>query len=432
VGPQNKDPGQESLEDAHRRLSTLYEISKLLTRIESAESTVRAIITLMTQAQGLRGAVVIFETADGPVTITDSAPGPDTSAREAYALQAYAFLTGTGPEPQAYVADAGHVIMLPVVGNNREVFGVLLAESSVMPSEQELIFVNAVVNQLAIALEWRTIVEARQAGADSATVRAQAGRAIAEQQQDRFQALAAENARLLHLAEEASRARDHLLAVVSHDLRNQLNAILMSIALLLRKRPVGSEERRASRNMSIIQRAAQGMDHLIGDLLDVASIESGRMVLSLQPVEIGVLVQGAVELLDEQAASRSIRFTSTVEVSGLKVLCDRRRIQQALVNVIGNALKFTPTGGEVALRVNADGDAVRFTVNDTGSGIEPDELAHVFDRFWRGSHATAAGTGLGLAIVKGVIERHGGTIRLESQVGVGTTVTITVPCNPSV
>jgi signal transduction histidine kinase len=174
------------------------------------------------------------------------------------------------------------------------------------------------------------------------------------------------------------------------------------------------------------------MDHLIGDLLDVASIESGRMVLSLQPVEIGVLVQGAVELLDEQAASRSIRFTSTVEVSGLKVLCDRRRIQQALVNVIGNALKFTPTGGEVALRVNADGDAVRFTVNDTGSGIEPDELAHVFDRFWRGSHATAAGTGLGLAIVKGVIERHGGTIRLESQVGVGTTVTITVPCNPSV
>jgi signal transduction histidine kinase len=299
-------------------------------------------------------------------------------------------------------------------------------------------FVNAVANQLAIALEWRTTVEVRQADALAATARAEVGQAAAEvgqataeRLQAQYQALASDNARLFRQAEQATQARENLLAVVSHDLRNQLNAILMSVALLLRKRPASTDDRRAYRNTAIIQRAALDMDRLIGDLLDVAAIESGEMSLTTAVESTEELVLSALEQLGEQAAARSLGLSYEIIGGPLRVPCDRQRIQQVFANLIGNALKFTPPGGAIRVRVEAQGALARFAVSDTGPGISRDELPYVFDRFWQGGRTTRSGAGLGLSIVKGIVEAHGGDTWLESEMGVGTTVYFTLPLAPA-
>ncbi len=408
--------GLEDLADANRRLSTLYGISQLIVRIESVEETVRAIIGLLARALALRSVVVVLLGPGTPRTITHAAEGAGGSWAEAHALASYAYLTGAAPAQRRRAvagpsgAGPGHLIALPIVVEARPTFGVLQTESAARPSEQDLMLINAVVNQLANALEWRTIVETRQSSAE---------------------ALARENARLLRKANQAIRTREDLMAIVSHDLRNQLNVILMSVTLLLRKRPRGDQERRATKNMVTIQRSAQDMSRLIGDLLDLASLETGNLALTRLPELVGPLVHGALELQEELAAAQSLRLESEVIGPETLVLCDRQRIHQVLFNLIGNAIKFTPPGGVVGVRAVPQEHQVRFAVSDTGAGILGDELPHVFERFWRGSRTTQAGTGLGMTIAKGIIESHGGTIWLESQVGVGTTVYFTLPIAPS-
>ena len=420
--------GPDGLDQADRRVTTLYEIGKLLLRIKSVEETFRAIIALIVRALPLCSALVILDQRGLPRTIAYASEGADATRAEAHALASYAYLVGAVPEHPAgaFEREPGHLIVLPIVVESRPIFGVLQLESSARLSEQDLIFVNAVVNQLAIALDWQAMLEARQAIAEAATARAEVGKATAERLQERAEALAADNAHLLEKAERASRAREDVLAVVSHDLRNQLNAILMSATLLLRKRPTNDVERRARRNILTIQRSAEGMDRLIGDLLDVASIESGSLSLERQAERVGALVQSALELLEEQAAAGAIRLSSEVIVPETEVVCDRQRIQQVFSNLIGNAIKFTPPGGAISVRVEPQAESVRFAVSDTGGGIPGEELPHVFDRFRQGSHASR-GSGLGLAIAKGIIEAHGGAIWLESEVGIGTTVFFTLP-----
>lgn len=432
------------LEEANRRLSALYEISKRLTRIQSVEETVRAVIGLMAEVVPLRSALVMLEAPERPLTITWAAEGVDLAAAQAHAERSFAYLIGARPEQLAtdrpgLAAEAapGYVIVLPIVADAHAIFGVLQVDAASGLAEQDLMFVNAVVNQMAIALEWRTTVEVRQADAQAATARAEAarataevGQATAERLQAQYLALAAANARLFREAAQATAARENLLAVVSHDLRNQLNAILMSVTLLLRRRPASTEDRRAYRNTATIQRAALGMDRLIGDLLDVAAIENGELSLTTEVESAKDLVVSALEQMEEQAAARSLALSYEIVGGPLRVVCDRQRIQQVFANLIGNALKFTPPGGAIRVRVEADATDARFSVTDTGPGVGPAELAHVFDRFWQGSRTTRSGTGLGLTIAKGIVEAHGGTIGLESEPGAGTTVTFTLPLAP--
>ena len=426
-------PGPEGLAEAQRRLSTLYEISKLLTRVLSVEETVRAVFGQITHAIPVRSVVVVLPGQGPPLTIAQAAEGIDTALAEAHAKASYAYLLGYAPAlerpVQAEDADAerSHLIVLPIVVETRPIFGVLQLESAARPGEQDLIFINAVVNQLANALEWRAIIEARQATSEAAAARAEVGQAAAERRLGRAQDLAIENALLFRKAEQASRDREEFLAIVSHDLRNQLNAILMSVTLLLRRRPKGDQERRATKNLVTIQRSALGMSRQIGDLLDVASIESGNLTLTLEPEGVGSLVKSALALLEEQVAARSLRLTSEVLGPEASVVCDRQRLHQVFANLIGNAIRFTQPGGAINVRAEAQDSTVRFAVSDTGAGILGVDVPHVFDRFWHGSRKAGAGTGLGMAIVKGIIEAHGGAIWLESQVGVGTTFYFTLP-----
>jgi signal transduction histidine kinase len=242
-------------------------------------------------------------------------------------------------------------------------------------------------------------------------------------------ALAADNAWLYEQAQRATRARQDLLAVVSHDLRNPLGSILMSIALLLELPE--SEDRGSSRkHLQRIERGAQRMNRLIQDLLDTASIEGGHLSVAPDRLGIAALVGEALEALQSIAESKSLRLKGELPTELPAICADTSRLQQVLANLLGNAIKFTPAGGTVTVRAQPSGDMVTFSVTDTGSGIAKSDLPHVFDRFWQATRTARLGTGLGLFIAKGIVEAHGGTIWVESKLGEGSTFFFTLPVAP--
>jgi PAS domain S-box-containing protein len=243
-------------------------------------------------------------------------------------------------------------------------------------------------------------------------------------------ALAVENARLFHDAEQATRARDEMLGVVAHDLRNPLNTIAMGAGLLTEM--ISDTQPTLRRQAEIMRRAAERMNRLIQDLLDVKRIDSGRLAIEPRPAAPGVLVADALEMLRPVAAAGSLALDADVADDAPEVLADAARVQQVLSNLVGNAIKFTPGGGRVLLRAEAIADwEVRFAVTDTGPGIPPEELPHVFGQYWQARRNDQRGIGLGLAIAKGIVEAHGGRIWVESQVGVGSNFYFTLPAATS-
>jgi signal transduction histidine kinase len=239
-------------------------------------------------------------------------------------------------------------------------------------------------------------------------------------------ALGADNSRLYQQARQASRARDDTLAAISHDLRNGLNTVLTAVGLLLRSLPSDDAGRRDRRHVEAIRRSAERMNRLIGDLLDVASIEAGRLFVEPRSEPVRPILREALAACSDQAREKSLTVESNGSVA-IEVICDRERVLQVLGNLIGNAIKFTPDGGSV--RVNAEqlDDEVLFSVRDSGIGVSPKQLPHVFDRFWQATPKTRLGSGLGLTIAKGVVEALGGRIWVESRPGEGTTFFFTLP-----
>jgi len=142
---------------------------------------------------------------------------------------------------------------------------------------------------------------------------------------------------------------------------------------------------------------------------------------------VSQLIEEAAEAIQTLAADKGLRLEVEPVAAGLSVFCDKSRVQQVLSNILGNAVKFTPASGRIALQVSAGESLAHFAVTDTGPGIAPDQLFRVFDRFWQAKDTAQAGTGLGLAICKGIVEQHHGTIRVESTIGVGTTFFFTLP-----
>ena len=240
-------------------------------------------------------------------------------------------------------------------------------------------------------------------------------------------ALGADNARLYQQAQQASRARDDTLNAISHDLRNGLNTVLTAASLLLRSLPPDSEGRRDRRHVEAIRRSADRMNRVIADLLDVASIESGRLFVEPRKESVQAIVAAAVGTCREQAVEKSLRIEQRVGAEPIEAVCDKERVLQVLGNLIGNAIKFTPEGGSVQVNAEAVGDEVLFTVRDTGIGVPSKQLPHVFDRFWQATPKVRLGSGLGLTIAKGVVEALGGRIWAESRPGEGTTFFFTLP-----
>ncbi|HYC36929.1 MAG TPA: HAMP domain-containing sensor histidine kinase [Usitatibacter sp.] len=221
----------------------------------------------------------------------------------------------------------------------------------------------------------------------------------------------------------AAQSRDDILAIVSHDLRNPLNLIAMSARAL---EDCASEEARKAQ-LGIIHRAVARMSRLIGDLLDVSQIAQGTLRVQPAPLEVSALCGEAKLMFTTLLASKGQAFECPQAIDALSVLADRDRMLQVLSNLVGNAHKFTPEGGRVALRVEADGAFARFAIVDSGPGLAANELPQLFDRFWQAGRERRGGVGLGLPIAKGIVEAHGGRIWAESSPGLGTSFYFTIP-----
>jgi signal transduction histidine kinase len=239
---------------------------------------------------------------------------------------------------------------------------------------------------------------------------------------------AVDNALLYRAAEQAARMREEMVQVVSHDLKNPLAAIQMGVSFLLEEIVPNDQTHVLERQqLEMIRRSAGRMTRLIHDLLDVAAIEAGHFQVSPSVTTAGTLVEEAMELLRPLAAAKKIELLVDVPPSLPPVNVDRERLLQVFSNIGGNAIKFTAEGGRIAIGVVSCGSAVEFTVRDNGRGIAPGDLPRIFDRYWQGKERPHRGSGLGLVIAKRIIDAHGGEIRVESELGRGSSFSFTVP-----
>ncbi len=243
----------------------------------------------------------------------------------------------------------------------------------------------------------------------------------------RRSALALENARLYQEAQRATQARDDVLALVSHDLRSPLGTVQMSATFLLEMLDTPGATPPLQQQLKIIQRSVTRADRLIGDLLDVSRIDSGSLEVKHSPLDASQLLIETAEDHRPIAQEKGVALTSEWIGAKTTISGDRDRISQLFSNLIGNALKFTPGDGVVAVTGTSGSDMATFSVADSGPGIPSEHLPHLFDRFWQANRATRSGAGLGLSIAKGIAEAHGGTLVAESVVGQGARFTFTIP-----
>lgn len=237
----------------------------------------------------------------------------------------------------------------------------------------------------------------------------------------------AEHERLLAALEAANRAKDEFLATISHELRTPLASILGWAQILTPH----SDKARLEKGLAVIERNAKAQAQLIEDLLDISRIVSGKTRLNIRQVDAEATINAAVEIVRPLALAKQIRIVVSVDEEIGTITADEDRLQQVVWNLLSNAAKFTPKDGEIHVRARGDGNRVTITVADTGRGISPEFLPHVFDRFRQGDASTTkeqAGLGLGLAIVRHLVELHGGTVNAQSAgKGLGASFEIALP-----
>lgn len=240
--------------------------------------------------------------------------------------------------------------------------------------------------------------------------------------------LLSEEQRLREVAEAHNRAKDEFLALVSHELRTPLNSI-MGYAQLMRGKP--RDAAMTANALDVILRNARAQLQLIDDLLDSGRIITGKLHLEMASVDLRLLLEQTVETVLPSANARGIDLVARLDDAPQTLLCDPARLRQVIWNLLQNAIKFTPEGGRVELRVERDDRHVRLIVSDTGRGIDPDFLPGIFNRFSQGDMSSTrrhGGLGLGLALSRQLVEMHGGTVEAASPgAGQGATFTVTLP-----
>ena len=269
-----------------------------------------------------------------------------------------------------------------------------------------------------LTVYFRDITSARKVANELAQAAQEKARLLCAEQQARAEAQA------------ANRSKDEFLTTLCHDLRTPLNAILGWSNLLRASNPSAEE---LSMGLDVIERNIRAQTRLIDDLLDISRIESGKLHLEMQILDLRTVVRLALETVQMEAKRRGVELQDLIIDSAdqLLVFGDGARLQQVFWNLLGNAVKFTPADGKVEAELRRTGHHVEFLVNDTGRGISPEFLPRVFDRFSQAdpnSGQTSHGLGLGLAICRHLVDLHGGTIRAESGgVGLGATFIVQLP-----
>ncbi|MDQ1744510.1 MAG: two-component system, OmpR family, phosphate regulon sensor histidine kinase PhoR, partial [Pseudonocardiales bacterium] len=236
-------------------------------------------------------------------------------------------------------------------------------------------------------------------------------------------------AEAVQLLRELDQAKADFIATVSHELRTPLTSISGYLEML-QDGDAGELPDTAVAMLSIIDRNATRLRNLIEDLLTQSRIDAGRLRLELSTVQLRPLLQSVITAMAPLASASDVKLQLGAPEDPLSVQADPQQLEQVFTNLISNALKFTPAGGSVQVSLLPADDGVLIEVRDTGMGIPPDEYPNLFTRFFRASNAAEAalpGTGLGLAIVQEIVHRHGGAVDIESELGVGTTLTVWLP-----
>jgi signal transduction histidine kinase len=248
---------------------------------------------------------------------------------------------------------------------------------------------------------------------------------------------------LLQQSKRAVTARDRALGIVSHDLRSPLNTIQICATALLDPDPA---PRNGVQHMGeLIQRSASWMEHIVEDLLDRASLDSGSLALHRRPTEVSRIFDSARSIFGAIAREHAIDLSMEGPDDLPPVDADPDRLLQVLSNLISNSMKFTPSGGRVevvareianrdptsTLRELDDRPVVQFAVKDSGSGISEEDVSHIFDWYWRSPGGSGSGAGLGLAIAKGLIEAHHSKLNVDTALGEGSTFWFTMPVAPA-
>jgi signal transduction histidine kinase len=224
------------------------------------------------------------------------------------------------------------------------------------------------------------------------------------------------------LESSSSRAHEAVMAVVAHDLRNPLNVIALQAARMAAGNAVDAVSVGGA-----LGRAVQRMLRLVDDLLVFTGLEAGHLRVRSAPVDVRSTAQYVVEQLAPAALRQKVTLTFLPPTEEVEVVCDSDRIEQALGNLVANAIKFTPAGGSVRVTLEAKSEHVVFRVTDTGPGVHSDHAEGIFRPFWQAPGATKQGVGLGLAITRGIVEAHGGTLILEHTPGPGAAFSFTLP-----
>jgi PAS domain S-box-containing protein len=325
-----------------------------------------------------------------------------------------------GKNSPYYGMPEGHLpvtsyLAVPVVSSSGEVLGGLFfghPQPDIFSDRDEQIVVG-LASQAAIAMDNARLYDA-----------AKKARAEAEQ-------AAAANEHLYRQAEESSRLKEEFLATISHELRTPLNAIL-GWARMLRSGQLSNEN--AAKALDTIERNARAQAQLIDDLLDVSRIVTGKLRMDVRPTDPNSFIDSAVEAVRPAADAKGVRIQKIIDSGAVSVTGDPVRLQQVVWNLLSNAIKFTPRDGRVQITLERVNSHVEIVVSDTGQGIEPDFLPHVFDRFRQADQKTSrqhGGMGLGLAIVRHLVELHGGSVDARSPgEGQGATFTVLLPITP--
>ena len=249
--------------------------------------------------------------------------------------------------------------------------------------------------------------------------------------QERTEALTLANEQLMEAnikLDEATRAKSDFLASMSHELRTPLNSIIGFSDILVRGM-AGKLEPEQERQIGMIHTSGKHLLDLVNEVLDVSAIEAGRMRVERQPVDVEELVRVVTDSLTPLAAEKGLRLSWTLAPEAAGLVSDRMRVEQVLFNLMGNAIKFTDAGS-VSLEVRRTGDDIEFVLSDTGCGISPEDQRRIFDEFYQvrqSDLSKSSGTGLGLTVSRKLMDMLGGTIEVESRLGVGSTFTVRLP-----
>jgi signal transduction histidine kinase/DNA-binding NarL/FixJ family response regulator len=403
---------------ARHRAELLAEASRVLSSSFDYRSTLDALTRLAVPALA---DYCVLDLRDGPDTFTRAAVAHADPAKDAILRE----IGRLGPDdllpdhPARRAVEQGETTLIPEIG----------------PGTLEALIRSPAHRQIIEQLNPRSLVAApltvdhRNVGA-LLLVTAESDRRYGDtdlelvQELARRASLAVDNALLYLEAQRATRARDEVLAVVAHDLRNPLGTIEMASSFLIEQ----STDAQARRHLEIVHRSATRMNQMIHDLLDVTRIESGRLALELVEASPAPLLQEAWQMLEPLARARGLTLCLDAAPTLPAVRMDAARVLQVISNLVGNAVKFTPEGGEVSIHAEALDDEVRISIRDTGPGITPDKLPHVFSRFWQADPKDRRGIGMGLSIAQGIVEGHGGRIWVESQPGEGSVFRFTLRC----